>query len=225
MSITNVIFTCIIVAIIVAVVAVAVVYSKMRRKVDYMLDALEDKELNFRFNEQVLVGRGFNKTLNRLRTIFDKERHEISEQERYYGQMLDHVQTGVMVVDDGMVSYCNKMASLLLGFSKISHIRQLSNISVELYNAFRDVLPDNEQRVSFYTERGELRLAVIASETEIHGKRMKIIAFNDISNDMAENEELAWSRLIRVLTHEIMNTVTPIASLSETLSADITSPD
>ena len=225
MSITNVIFTCIIVAIIVAVVVGAVVYSKMRRKVDYMLDALEDKELNFRFNEQVLVGRGFNKTLNRLRTIFDKERHEISEQERYYGQMLDHVQTGVMVVDDGMVSYCNKMASLLLGFSKISHIRQLSNISVELYNAFRDVLPDNEQRVSFYTERGELRLAVIASETEIHGKRMKIIAFNDISNDMAENEELAWSRLIRVLTHEIMNTVTPIASLSETLSTDITSPD
>ena len=225
MSIINVIFTCIIVAIIVAVVVGAVVYSKMRRKVDYMLDALEDKELNFRFNEQVLVGRGFNKTLNRLRTIFDKGRHEISEQERYYGQMLDHVQTGVMVVDDGMVSYCNKMASLLLGFSKISHIRQLSNISVELYNAFRDVLPDNEQRVSFYTERGELRLAVIASETEIHGKRMKIIAFNDISNDMAENEELAWSRLIRVLTHEIMNTVTPIASLSETLSADITSPD
>ena len=225
MSIANGIFTCIIVAIIVAVVVGAVVYSKMRRKVDYMLDALEDKELNFRFNEQVLVGRGFNKTLNRLRTIFDKERHEISEQERYYGQMLDHVQTGVMVVDDGMVSYCNKMASLLLGFSKISHIRQLSNISVELYNAFRDVLPDNEQRVSFYTERGELRLAVIASETEIHGKRMKIIAFNDISNDMAENEELAWSRLIRVLTHEIMNTVTPIASLSETLSADITSPD
>ena len=225
MGITNVIFICIIVAIIVAVVVGAVVYSKMRGKVDYMLDALEDKELNFRFNEQVLVGRGFNKTLNRLRTIFDKERHEISEQERYYGQMLDHVQTGVMVVDDGMVSYCNKMASLLLGFSKISHIRQLSNISVELYNAFRDVLPDNEQRVSFYTERGELRLAVIASETEIHGKRMKIIAFNDISNDMAENEELAWSRLIRVLTHEIMNTVTPIASLSETLSADITSPD
>jgi signal transduction histidine kinase len=54
---------------------------------------------------------------------------------------------------------------------------------------------------------------------------MKIIAFNDISSDIAENEELAWARLIRVLTHEIMNTVTPIASLSETLSADITSPD
>ena len=216
---------CVITAIIVAVVVAIVVYTKMRRKVDYMLDALEDKELNFRFNEQVFIGRGFNKTLNRLRTIFDKERREINDQERYYGEMLDHVQTGVMVVDDGMVLYCNRMASLLLGISTISHIRQLNNISPELYNAFRDVSPDNEQRVSFYTERGELRLAVIASETEIHGKSMKIIAFNDISSDMAENEELAWSRLIRVLTHEIMNTVTPIASLSETLSADITSPD
>ena len=216
---------CIITAIIVAVVVAIVVYTKMRRKVDYMLDALEDKELNFRFNEQVFIGRGFNKTLNRLRTIFDKERREINDQERYYGEMLDHVQTGVMVVDDGMVLYCNRMASLLLGISTISHIRQLNNISPELYNAFRDVSPDNEQRVSFYTERGELRLAVIASETEIHGKSMKIIAFNDISSDMAENEELAWSRLIRVLTHEIMNTVTPIASLSETLSSDISSPD
>lgn len=216
---------CVITAIIVAVVVAIVVYTKMRRKVDYMLDALEDKELNFRFNEQVFIGRGFNKTLNRLRTIFDKERREINDQERYYGEMLDHVQTGVMVVDDGMVLYCNRMASLLLGISTISHIRQLNNISPELYNAFRDVSPDNEQRVSFYTERGELRLAVIASETEIHGKSMKIIAFNDISSDMAENEELAWSRLIRVLTHEIMNTVTPIASLSETLSADISSPD
>ena len=221
----NMILVCIITAIIVAVVVAIVVYTKMRRKVDYMLDALEDKELNFRFNEQVFIGRGFNKTLNRLRTIFDKERREINDQERYYGEMLDHVQTGVMVVDDGMVLYCNRMASLLLGISTISHIRQLNNISPELYNAFRDVSPDNEQRVSFYTERGELRLAVIASETEIHGKSMKIIAFNDISSDMAENEELAWSRLIRVLTHEIMNTVTPIASLSETLSADISSPD
>ena len=64
------IFICTIVAIIVAVVVGFVVYSKMRHRVDYMLDALEDKEFNFRFNEQVLIGRDFNKTLNRLRTIF-----------------------------------------------------------------------------------------------------------------------------------------------------------
>ena len=73
-----------------------------------MLDALEDKELNFRFDERRLRGRKFNKTLNRLRNIFDKERHEIIEQEKYFGLMLDHVKTGIAVIEkDGRVTYCN----------------------------------------------------------------------------------------------------------------------
>ena len=72
---------------------------KMRGKVSYMLDALEDKELNFRFDEKRLFGRQFNRTLNRLRNIFDKERHEIIEQEKYFGLMLDHVRTGVVVIE------------------------------------------------------------------------------------------------------------------------------
>ena len=78
---------------------------KMRAKVAYMLDALEDKELNFRFDESRLMGRRFNKTLNRLRGIFDKERHEIIEQEKYFGLMLDHVRTGVVVVDQLLQQY------------------------------------------------------------------------------------------------------------------------
>ena len=219
------ILACIITALTTAIVVALLVYRKMRHKVDYMLDALEDKELNFRFDERVLIGRGFNKTLNRLRIIFDKERHEISEQERYYGQMLDHVQTGILVVDDGKVNYCNKTALSLLGFATLVHIRQLTIISDSLFAAFIDVSSVSEQRVSFYTERGERTLTLSATETKIHGNTVKIIAFNDISNQIAENEQLSWSRLIRVLTHEIMNTVTPIASLSETLSKDVSSPD
>ena len=69
------ILACIITALITAIVVALLVYRKMRHKVDYMLDALEDKELNFRFDERVLIGRGLKKSLNRLRTIFDKERH------------------------------------------------------------------------------------------------------------------------------------------------------
>lgn len=73
--------------------------ERMRKKVTYILDALEDKELNFRFDEKPLFSRSLNRTLNRIRGIFDKERCEIMEQERYYGQMLDHVQTGIAVIE------------------------------------------------------------------------------------------------------------------------------
>ena len=110
---------------------------KMSAKVTYMLDALEDKELNFRFDERRLRGRKFNRTLNRLRNIFDKERHEIIEQEKYFGLMLDHVKTGIAVIEkDGRVTYCNKTALSLLGIATFGHIRQLRSVSDSLYASF-----------------------------------------------------------------------------------------
>ena len=183
-----------------------------------MLDALEDKELNFRFDERRLRGRKFNRTLNRLRNIFDKERHEIIEQEKYFGLMLDHVKTGIAVIEkDGRVAYCNNTALNLLGIATFGHIRQLRAVSDSLYASFQTIADGNEERASYYNESGKMTISLTVSEATIGKETVRIIAFNDISNEIAENEEQSWSKLIRVLTHEIMNTITPIASLSDTL--------
>ena len=201
-----------------SVIASFITSRKMRGKVSYMLDALEDKELNFRFDEKRLFGRRFNRTLNRLRNIFDKERHEIIEQEKYFGLMLDHVRTGVVVIEqDGRVNYCNKTALSLLGIATFGHIRQLRPVSESLYNAFLTVTDSEEERASYYNESGKMTIALTASAATIGKSAVRVVAFNDISSEIAENEQQSWSKLIRVLTHEIMNTVTPIASLSETL--------
>ena len=191
----------------------------MRKKVAYMLDALEDKELNFRFDERRLIGRKFNRTLNRLRGIFDKERHEIIEQEKYFGLMLDHVKTGVAVLEEnGQIGYCNSTALAILGIATFGHIRQLRPVSESLYEAFLTVSEgSHEERASYYNESGKVTIALTASKATIGRNEVKVIAFNDISSEIAESEQESWSKLIRVLTHEIMNTVTPIASLSETL--------
>ena len=213
----------IILIVVAAVVITAAVTSfltsrKMRGKVAYMLDALEDKELNFRFDEKRWRGRKFNKTLNRLRNIFDKGRHEIIEQEKYFGLMLDHVKTGIAVVEkEGRVAYCNNMALGLLGIATFGHIRQLRAVSESLYESFQTIADGNEERASYYNESGKMTISLTASEATIGKETVRIIAFNDISNEIAENEQQSWAKLIRVLTHEIMNTVTPISSLSETL--------
>lgn len=203
-----------------AVVTTLLTSGKMRKKVAYMLDALEDKELNFRFDENRVIGRRFNRTLNRLRSIFDKERHDIMEQELYYGRMLDHVQTGVVVIEsDGRINYCNATALSLLGLATFGHVRQLRTASETLYDAFLQVTDRKEERASYYNESGKKTIALTSSEATIGGKQVKVVAFNDISSEIAQNEQESWTRLIRVLTHEIMNTVTPIASLSDTLSS------
>lgn len=218
MTAIQIILTIVAAIVLTAVVSVMLTSRRMRRKVAYMLDALEDKELNFRFDEKRLRDRRFNRTLNRLRNIFDKERREILEQEQYYGLMLDHVRTGVAVIEaDGRVNWCNKTALSMLGIATFSHIRQLRAVSESLYEAFSKVTGMNEERASFFNEAGKKTIALTASGARIGGKNVKVVAFNDISDEMADNEQESWTRLIRVLTHEIMNTVTPIASLSETL--------
>lgn len=192
--------------------------AKLRRKVTYMLDAIEDKELNFRFDEKKLSSRKFNITLNRLRNIFYKERDEIIRQEKYYGLMLEHVQTGIVIIDSsGAVSYCNQRSLNLLGISTLSHIRQLRAISDSLYDAFLTVTDTMEKRGGYYSEKGKITLSITAAKATIHGTEVKIVAFNDISSELADTEQDSWTKLIRVLTHEIMNTVTPISSLSDTL--------
>ena len=89
--------------------------------------------------------------------------------------------------------------------------------SDSLYEIFRSITDGVEDRSSYYNESGKRTIALTASAATIGMEHVRVIAFNDISNEIAENEQESWSKLIRVLTHEIMNTVTPIASLSETL--------
>ena len=193
--------------------------DKVQRKVNYMLDALEDNETNFRFGGGNLFNRRLNTTLNRLRDIFDKETRHIRESESYYARMLDNVSTGVVVVErgSGRVLYSNRMARSLLGLATLNSLRQLSIIDKDVYEAFDSAEEGADRKASFYSESTQRRIAISASPDHIDGKDVKIIVFNDISSAIEETESESWTRLIRVLTHEIMNTVTPIASLSEAL--------
>lgn len=215
---------------IVTVIVSAMYFSgRVLRKLTYMLDALEDKETNFRFSEKPLMHRRIHRTLNRLKLIFEKEKAEIAEQERFYGRILDNVSTGIIVLDvsparSGYVVYSNAPAMAMFGVTSISNVRQLASVSSELENAMQSIISGSgERRVSFYNERGKTNVLIAPTHAVLHGKEVKILVINDMTDEISHNEEVSWNRLIRVLTHEIMNTVTPIASLSHTLSKDLES--
>ncbi|HQP79461.1 MAG TPA: ATP-binding protein, partial [Bacteroidales bacterium] len=207
------------VIVITAIITSYLTSRRMRKKVTYMLDALEDKEYNFRFGEGGFFSKKFNASLNRLRNMFDQERKEISTQEQYFGLMLDHVKTGVIVIEqNGRVNYSNKTALELLGIATLGNIKQLKTVSESLFEAFESIADTGlEQRASFYNESGKVTISLTSSKATIGKKEVEVVAFNDITSNISESEQESWAKLIRVLTHEIMNTVTPIASLSEAL--------
>lgn len=219
MTTTHVILLILGVIVITAIITSYLTSRRMRKKVTYMLDALEDKEYNFRFGEGGFFSKKFNASLNRLRNMFDQERKEISTQEKYFGLMLDHVKTGVIVIEqNGRVNYSNKTALELLGIATLGNIKQLKTVSESLFEAFESIADTGlEQRASFYNESGKVTISLTSSKATIGKKEVEVVAFNDITSNISESEQESWAKLIRVLTHEIMNTVTPIASLSEAL--------
>lgn len=206
------------------IVTRAMVRRKIIGKIDFMSDALDSGESAFRYSEDHWSDRRLNRSLNRLRSIFEAEKSDIRERERYFGIMLDHVQSGVIVIDGDKIDYSNVIARGFLGMSDISSLRQIERISPELANAFRSA-SEVESKASFVSERGTVQFSISACTARLHGKDVCIVTFNDITREMENNESESWTRLIRVLTHEIMNTVTPIASLSSALSQNLDAYD
>lgn len=204
------------------IVTRAATRRKIIGKIDFMSDALDSGETAFRYSESRWRNRRLNKSLNRLRSIFEAEKAEVRERERYFGTMLDHVQSGIIVIDGEKIDYSNTVAKGFLGMAEISSLRQIGRISPDLANAFREA-SEMESRASFISERGTVQFSISACTARLHGKEVSIVTFNDITREMENNESESWTRLIRVLTHEIMNTVTPVASLSSALSQNLDS--
>lgn len=206
------------VSILIIVLFAFVLRTRIMRKLNFMIDALEDSEVNFRYLENGIFSKSLNKTLNRIKGIFSKERELMAEQEVYFKNMLNHVNTGIIAIrQDGMVEFMNNLATDTLQTGVITSIRQLKNVNRALYDALIGVRSGKNIKVEFYNESSKKSLLLSASYAVMRGKELKIIAMNDISAQLNENEEESWSKLTRVLTHEIMNTITPIASLSDTL--------
>lgn len=204
------------------IVTRAATRRKIIGKIDFMSDALDSGETAFRYSESRWRNRRLNKSLNRLRSIFETEKADIRERERYFGTMLDHVQSGVIVIDGEKIDYSNTVAKGFLGMAEISSLRQIGRISPDLANAFREA-SEMESRASFISERGTVQFSISSCTARLHGKEVSIVTFNDITREMENNESESWTRLIRVLTHEIMNTVTPVVSLSSALSQNLDS--
>ena len=170
-------------------------YRKTVKKVVFLFDALDNGDYTFRFPENGKYDddKLMNASLNRVKEILRHARDEQIEREKYFELIIDSVDTGILVLDDerGVVLRCNKAALKLLQTEVVTHVNQV-----------KDRLES---------------LSVRDAYTTLKGRRVRIVAISDIKGELANQEIDSWVKLIRVLTHEIMNTITPIVSLSEVM--------
>ena len=194
----------IIVLLLVAVVGYIRLYRHYRRnikKVTFLFDAIDNGDFSFnfptekRFKEDNIL----HQSLNRIKLFLQHTREEQIDREKYYEQILNAVDTGILVVDshDNILQH-NQAALRLLDTDVLTHMNQV---------------------------KGKLKdehLAKHETQAMLKDKHVRIIALSDVSHELSNQEVDSWIKLIRVLTHEIMNTITPVTSLSETLLTRVT---
>ena len=175
-------------------------YRRNIKKVIFLFDAIDNVDFSFNFPMQGVSknDRILHQSLNRIKAFLQHTREEQMEREKYYEKILNMVDAGIMVVDshDNVLQH-NQAALRLLDTDVLTHLNQV-----------REKLKDEH-------------LSKHETATMIKDKPVRIIAISDVSHELSNQEIDSWIKLIRVLTHEIMNTITPVTSLSETLLKEL----
>lgn len=195
-------------------------YRIHTKRVLFMIDALENNDNAIHFPEENTTPetRDINRALNRVGHILYNVKSETAQQEKYYELILDCINTGVLVLNDnGAIYQKNNEALRLLGLNVLTHIRQLNKVDVTLMQKVEFCRTGEKLQITFNNERGTVNLSIRVSDITIRKEHLRILALSDINSELDEKEIDSWIRLTRVLTHEIMNSVTPITSLSDTL--------
>jgi len=162
------------------------------------------------------LGEVFNDVIEKFKT----ERSKGEESFRYLQTVVQHVGIGLFSFNqNGEIELLNTSAKRLLDVTVLRHIDQLKELDEVLYNAVLDLNSGSRTLINATISSQRMQLAIYATEFRMKGDNYKLISLQNISSELDEKEMEAWQNLTQVLAHEIMNSITPIASLSDTVNS------
>ncbi len=159
-----------------------------------------------------------NKAFNDVIRDFQQVRSEKEEHFHYLQSIVQNIDVSIIAyTKDGEVEMVNKAAKKLFQINSLKNVHALETLSKELVDTLINIKAGQNALVKVQDEDDILQLAVYATELKIKTKQITLATIKNIQNVLEEQETEAWQKLIRVLTHEIMNSITPIASISSTI--------
>ncbi|TLP82658.1 sensor histidine kinase [Maribacter sp. ACAM166] len=194
--------------------------NQTNRKIAYFFDAIKNEDFTLRFPEKLSVKslEELNHSLNMLNIMIQDIHLKKQAQEQYYQEILRQADIGIFTINvKGHILYANPTVQNLLNYRPLNHVKQLKQIDPTLYGLFEALEPFESTLYSLGNERGKKELTLKCTPITIEGKKLLLVIIHDIQKELDDKETDSWVKLIRVLTHEIMNTITPITSISESI--------
>jgi len=194
--------------------------ERTNRKLTRFLNSIRYSDFSRTFTDRGL-GTSFaelNEAFSRVIEEFKKERAKKHESYRYLQTVVQHIGIGLISFNqDGKVELINTAAKRLFDVPVLRTIGALKQISESLFEAVTNLKGGNRTLVRVPTDNETMQLAIYATEFRMHEEHYKLVSFQNIHSELEEKEMEAWQNLTQVLAHEIMNSITPIASLSDTV--------
>ncbi len=179
----------------------------------------EDSSLVFSENTGNKSYDSLHKSINKLNELIREARMNIIIQEKFYQAVVENSYTGFLAFShDGMIKLANTKARELLGIKHLHNIKQLQRVNARLIKLLKEIEPGSRQLLNIIINDAAVHLSINATGIKLMDEQIKLLAINDISHEIDKQEIDSWQKLIRILNHEIMNSVAPITSLSSTIS-------
>ncbi len=192
--------------------------SRTNRRLTLFLESIKYSDFVSAFSADNQLGQSFkdlNIAFNEVLEAFRKARSEKEEHLQYLNTIVEHVSTGLISYDlNGNVHLLNATAKKFLKVDNLRNIEELIEKQSRLYKVLFD-LPAGKS--ALYRIEGDIQLSINATDIILRGRQMKLVALQNIQPELQKKELEAWQNLTRVLRHEIMNSITPIASLTSTM--------
>jgi len=196
------------------------IYNELVERLMFVFNAVQNDDYSFRFTENPNITRHalVNQSLNRIKEVMDNAKMQIREREKYFELIMECAGIGIVtVMENGTVAQTNTKALRIIGMERLNHIDQLRILSEELCEAMHRIEPGAQLTARFTTEIGDQNLVLSCSAMEFEGKQLRVISIGNIHEELDRKEVESWEKLTRILTHEIMNSLAPVTSISHTL--------
>lgn len=195
--------------------------EQSNRRLSKFLDSIRynDFATTFSANVNGKTYEHLNTSFNEVIRLFKNTRAEKEVQYNYLQTVIQHINIGIIAYrKDGEVDIVNNAIKRLFGINNLNHIQQLNTIDESIVHKLLNIKAGDSILIKLLKEDEVLQLAVVATEFKKEGEEYLLVSFQDIHAELEAKEIESWQNLIRVLTHEIMNSITPISSLTTTVN-------
>lgn len=195
--------------------------NKTNEKVTYFIQAIKNDDTALRFpvrtGSKILDELHFS--LNELNEILQQTKIKSQIKERYFREILQNIGTGVIVFNnDGFINEVNQAALDLFGLKILTHVAQFDRIDSGFRSQLENLKGGQKQMLRLKSGSTETQLASRSTVIQLKDEEVMLLTIQDIRTEIERTEIDSWIKLIRVMSHEIMNSLAPISSIAQSLT-------